>query len=102
MGWRAGPQHIGDAPDGARHRQFRPADAVFRDECFDAFPRHAIPGMRQRIELARSSEPSSPHPVAALESPDGGWATSGGKACIRSEELTSEIQSLMLISFAVF
>src|SRR3546814_12365728 len=54
----------------------------FRDECFDAFPRHAIPGMRQRIELASSSEPSSPHPVAALASPDGGWAPSGGKACI--------------------
>src|SRR3546814_2229533 len=52
--------------------------------------------------LRRPGCPQSPEAGGSSPATSKGWRMRGGKSAIRSEEHTSELQSLMRISYAVF
>src|SRR3546814_2895849 len=84
----APPSAIRLAPSANRVRVERP---VVVRKIIDASPFRAISRPRRALEHGRTGGPISP-----------ASAVQGRKAHTRSEEHTSELQSLMRISYAVF
>src|SRR3546814_6608919 len=78
----AGPRRLPGIPDGSGRRGAAPS----------ATPRHARTGRRGRA-CGRPAAQTTPAPASAPALPSAAW---------RSEEHTSELQSLMRISYAVF
>src|SRR3546814_6517612 len=78
---------------GRPHTTQRRAPVVGRDEARGPYPLAPATATRKRVELRRSW---------AYILKDPGRPRSGARACLRSEEHTSELQSLMRLSYAVF
>src|SRR3546814_1999510 len=89
------------ASAGGQNPAYRPSDAASTDPCL----RFPVGGLcRQRCPL-RDDRPTGAFPAGGATAPSVrpcACACATGTAARRSEEHTSELQSLMRISYAVF